>query len=90
MISIYVENDEIVVEQYFITIFFDKDEVEDLIMQYYSDEYSHNVHRMVNDEGAYFGTEFSLYTDLEQHDIINDLMMYHKLEPTRIKLISEK
>lgn len=90
MISIYIENDEIVVEQYFVTLCFDKEEVESLIMEYYRDEYQHNVRRMVAPEGAYFDTEFSLYNDLEQHDILNDLMMYHSLKPTRIKLIENE
>ena len=88
--SIYTEGNEIIVEESLVTIYFDKEEVEELIVDHYSYEYSDHIQRMVAPEGAYFATDFTFYNDIERHDVLHDLMYYHKLEPTRIKLISEK
>jgi len=90
MITILVHEKEIEVEQYFVTLFFDREEVESMIMEHYRDEYSDNIFRVVDEEGASYKTDFRIYNDIERHDVINDLMYYHDLKPTRIKLIENE
>lgn len=90
MLSIIIHDEQIEIEQYFVTLFFDREEVESMIMQHYQHEYSDHVFRQVDEEGATFTTDFSLYNDIERHDVINDLMYYHNLKPTRIKLIENE
>jgi hypothetical protein len=90
MLSIIIHDEQIEIEQYFVTLFFDREEVESMIMQHYQHEYSDHVFRQVDEEGATFTTDFSLYNDIERHDVINDLMYYHQLKPTRIKLIENE
>ena len=85
-----IHDEQIEIEQYFVTLFFDREEVESMIMQHYQHEYSDHVFRQVDEEGATFTTDFSLYNDIERHDVINDLMYYHNLKPTRIKLIENE
>ena len=85
-----IHDEQIEIEQYFVTLFFDREEVESMIMQHYQHEYSDHVFRQVDEEGATFTTDFSLYNDIERHDVINDLMYYHALKPTRIKLIENE
>ena len=90
MITILVENKDVVVEQYFVTLIFDREEIESMIMAHYQDEYSDHVYRHVDEEGASFTTDFLLYNDIERHDVINDLMYYHNLKPTKIKLVENE
>jgi len=90
MITILVHDHEIEVEQYFVTLFFDREEIESMIMEHYSMEYSDNIFRVVDEEGASYKTDFRIYNDIERHDVINDLMYYHNLKPTRIKLIENE
>lgn len=85
-----VHDEQIEIEQYFVTLFFDREEVESMIMQYYQQYYSEYVFRVVDEEGASFKTDFTFYKDTERHDVINDLMYYHKLKPTRIKLVENE
>ena len=90
MITMLVHDHEIEVEQYFVTLFFDREEIESMIMDHYRDEYSDNIFRVVDEEGASYKTDFIIYNDIERHDVINDLMYYHNLKPTRIKLIENE
>ena len=90
MITMLVHDHEIEVEQYFVTLFFDREEVESMIMDHYRDEYSDNIFRVVDEEGASYKTDFIIYNDIERHDVINDLMYYHNLKPTRIKLVENE
>jgi hypothetical protein len=90
MITILVNDHEIEVEQYFVTLFFDREEVESMIMEHYRDEYSDHIFRVVDEEGASYKTDFIIYNDIERHDVINDLMYYHDLKPTRIKLVENE
>ena len=90
MITMLVHDHEIEVEQYFVTLFFDREEIESMIMDHYRDEYSDHVFRVVDEEGASYKTDFRIYNDIERHDVINDLMYYHDLKPTRIKLIENE
>jgi len=90
MITILVHDHEIEVEQYFVTLFFDREEIESMIMEHYSMEYSDNIFRVVDEEGASYKTDFRIYNDIERHDVINDLMYYHNLKPTRIKLVENE
>ena len=90
MITMLVHDHEIEVEQYFVTLFFDREEVESMIMEHYRDEYSDHVFRVVDEEGASYKTDFTIYNDIERYDVINDLMYYHNLKPTRIKLIENE
>ena len=90
MITILVEDKDIVVEQYFVTLFFDREEVESMIMKHYNIEYCDHVFRVVDEEGASYKTDFTIYNDIERHDVINDLMYYHNLKPSRIKLIENE
>jgi len=90
MITILVNDHEIEVEQYFVTLFFDRQEVESMIMEHYRDEYSDHIFRVVDEEGASYKTDLRIYNDIERHDVINDLMYYHDLKPSRIKLIENE
>ena len=90
MITMLVHDHEIEVEQYFVTLFFDREEVESMIMEHYRDEYSDNIFRVVDEEGASYKTDFIIYNDIEGCDVINDLMYYHNLKPTRIKLVENE
>ena len=90
MITILVHDQEIEVEQYFVTLFFDREEVEYMIMEHYRDEYCDHIFRVVDEEGASYKTDFRIYNDIERYDVINDLMYYHDLKPTRIKLIENE
>ena len=49
MITMSVHDHEIEVEQYFVTLFFDREEVESMIMDHYRDEYSDNIFRVVDE-----------------------------------------
>jgi len=90
MITMLVHEHEIEVAQYFVTLFFDREEIESMIMDHYRDEYSDHVFRVVDEEGASYKTDFRIYNDIERYDVINDLMYYHDLKPTRIKLIENE
>ena len=90
MITILVEDKNVVVEQYFVTLIFDREEIESMIMEHYRDEYCDNIFRVVDEEGASYKTDFRIYNDIERHDVINDLMYYHNLKPTRIKLVENE
>ena len=90
MITILVHDHEIEVEQYFVTLFYDREEIESMIMEHYRDEYSDHVFKVVDEEGASYQTDLTIYNDIERHDVINDLMYYHDLKPTRIKLIENE
>jgi len=48
------------------------------------------VFRVVDEEGASYKTDFIIYNDIERYDVINDLMYYHNLKPTRIKLVENE
>jgi len=85
-----IHDEQIEIEQYFVTLFFDREEVESMIMQHYQHYYSEYVFRQVDEEGASFTTDFTFYKDTEKHDVINDLMYYHNLKPIRIKLIENE
>ena len=90
MITILVEDKDVVVQQYFVTLIFDREEIESMIMNYYRDEYSDHVFRVVDEEGASYKTDLRIYNDIERHDVINDLMYYHDLKPSRIKILENE
>jgi hypothetical protein len=90
MITILVHDQEIEVEQYFVTLFFDREEIESMIMEHYRDEYSDHIFRVVDEEGASYKTDLRIYNDIERHDVINDLMYYHDLKPSRIKILENE
>lgn len=90
METIILHDDKVEIEQYFVTLFFDRYEIENGIYSHLSHEFSDKFIRQVSDEGAYFTTDLTLFSDEEIHDAINDLMYYHQLKPIQIKFINNE
>ena len=75
MLHIYAYEDEILVEQYFVTLVFDKAEVEDLIVEHCGEMFFEHIYR-TNVDGDIFFTI--------------DLMYDYSIKPNKIKFISDE
>lgn len=90
MLHIYTDGDDILVEQYFVTLTFDRAEVEQLIINKLFHDYTEHIYKIEDEEGQSYETSFTFYNDDERFHVINDLMYYHQLEPIKIKFINNE
>lgn len=90
MLHIYTYEDEILVEQYFVTLVFDKAEVEDLIVKHCGEMFFEHIYRTNVDGDIFFTIDFSLLNDNERYDAIHTLMYDYSIKPNQIKFISDE
>lgn len=90
MVHIYSYDDEILIEQYFVSLIFDKAEVEGLIVEHLSADYPEHIYKARIDEDVFPAVDFTFFNDDDRHNIMNDLMYLHNLEPIKIKFINNE